>query len=195
MSFSVTRDPQFRRYLGLTGSGVGGIYVNDVSSEARPKRRGCKRAMSFSRWMATPWTRTATISIPNTAASPWLTFSPRAISSGEKLTFTIARKGETKEIPMTLAHRDVESYVVEPYVLDRAPKFYILGGLVLQELSRQYLKEWGNDWVKKAPEQFRLFRSAAERNFSRKVRRRSSSSAGCCRARRPSATRICGRSW
>jgi hypothetical protein len=43
---------------------------------------------------------------------------------------------------------------VEPYVIDRAPKFYILGGLVLQELSRQYLKEWGNDWVKKAPEHF-----------------------------------------
>jgi len=56
-----------------------------------------------------------------------------------------------------LEHRDVQSYVVEPYVIDRAPKFYILGGLVLQELSRQYLKEWGNDWVKKAPEHFVYF--------------------------------------
>ena len=25
-------------------------------------------------------------------------------------------------------------------------------GLVLEELSRQYLKEWGSDWMKKAPE-------------------------------------------
>ena len=31
-------------------------------------------------------------------------------------------------------------------------KFYILGGLVLEELSRQYLKEWGQEWMKKAPE-------------------------------------------
>jgi len=28
----------------------------------------------------------------------------------------------------------------------------VLGGLVLQELSREYLKEWGSDWLKKAPE-------------------------------------------
>ena len=32
----------------------------------------------------------------------------------------------------------------------------MLGGLVLQELSRQYLKEWG-DWQKKAPEKFVYF--------------------------------------
>ena len=30
----------------------------------------------------------------------------------------------------------------------------MLGGLVLQELSRQYLKEWGADWPKKAPQRF-----------------------------------------
>jgi hypothetical protein len=29
----------------------------------------------------------------------------------------------------------------------------VLGGLVFQELSREYLKEWGADWEKKAPEQ------------------------------------------
>ena len=38
-------------------------------------------------------------------------------------------------------------------MIDRPPKFYILGGLILQELSRQYLKEFGNDWVKRAPQE------------------------------------------
>jgi len=33
----------------------------------------------------------------------------------------------------------------------------VLGGLVLQELSRQYLKEYGSDWQKKAPENFVYF--------------------------------------
>jgi len=73
---------------------------------------------------------------------------------GDGVKLTVFRKGAKKELTVTLKHRPVESYVIEPYVNDRAPKFYILGGLVLQELSRQYLKEYGADWQKKAPEQF-----------------------------------------
>jgi PDZ domain len=68
--------------------------------------------------------------------------------------FTVLRKGETKDLTITVSHRPVTDYVSEPYVLDRAPSFYIVGGLILQELSRQYLKEWGPEWQKKAPEQF-----------------------------------------
>jgi hypothetical protein len=45
----------------------------------------------------------------------------------------------------------VTDYVIEPYVIDRAPKFFMVGGLVLQELSRQYLKEFGHEWEKRAP--------------------------------------------
>jgi len=76
---------------------------------------------------------------------------------GEALKITVFRKGESKDLDLKLAHRPVESYVIEPYIFDRAPRFYILGGLVLGELSRQYLKEFGSDWMKKAPEQFVYF--------------------------------------
>jgi hypothetical protein len=75
-------------------------------------------------------------------------------SVGDVVKCTVFRQGAKKDLSVTLAHRPVESYVIEPYVIDRAPKFYILGGLVLSELSRQYLKEYGNDWQKKAPAQF-----------------------------------------
>ena len=72
---------------------------------------------------------------------------------GDTITFTVLRAGKTLDLPVILKRRPVEQYTVEPYVIDRAPKFYLLGGLVLQELSRQYLKEWGPDWVKKAPDE------------------------------------------
>src|SRR5690606_19718695 len=74
-------------------------------------------------------------------------------SHGDVVKLSIFRKGETKEIPLKLEHQPVTEYVSEPYIIDRAPKFFILGGMVLQELSRQYLKEWGPDWQKKAPEE------------------------------------------
>ena len=30
--------------------------------------------------------------------------------------------------------------------------YYVLGGIIFQELSRQYLKEWGPNWQKEAPQ-------------------------------------------
>ena len=33
-------------------------------------------------------------------------------------------------------------------------RYYVLGGLIFQELSRQYLKEWGGNWVREAPQKF-----------------------------------------
>jgi hypothetical protein len=71
---------------------------------------------------------------------------------GDTVKFGIWREGAAKELTITLAHRSPRDFVSEPYIIDRPPTFYILGGLVFQELSRQYLREWGVDWTKKAPE-------------------------------------------
>src|SRR5437879_7617616 len=51
-------------------------------------------------------------------------------------------------------HRDPKDYVSPPYALDEAPKYLVLGGLIFQELSRQYLKEWGPNWQREAPQRF-----------------------------------------
>jgi len=58
---------------------------------------------------------------------------------------------------VTLTPPNPKESIIEPFVIDRAPRYYVLGGLVLQELSRQYLREWGMDWVKKAPDRFVYF--------------------------------------
>ena len=44
-----------------------------------------------------------------------------------------------------------EDFLVPPYVVDTPPRYYILGGLVLQELSLSYLQEYGSQWPVKAP--------------------------------------------
>ena len=58
------------------------------------------------------------------------------------------------ELKVTLEHRDAKDYVSPPYALDEAPKYLVLGGLIFQELSRQYLKEWGPNWQREAPQRF-----------------------------------------
>jgi hypothetical protein len=58
------------------------------------------------------------------------------------------------QLNVVLDHRSASDYVVPPYNLDQPPPYYVLGGLIFQELSRQYLREWGNNWMKEAPQKY-----------------------------------------
>lgn len=152
-----TRDPQFRRYIGLNGGISGGIYVTDVIRGGAAEAAGVQKGDVIFRIDGH-----AVDQDGNYRDSDYGKIASAHIAStkhfdGETVKVTLFRKGETKDVELKLSHRPVESYVIEPYVIDRAPKFYILGGLVLGELSRQYLREFGNDWLKKAPEQFVYF--------------------------------------
>ena len=149
-----TRDPQFRRYIGLNGVTNGGIYVNDVLKDGPAEKAGIQKGDVLLRVDGQAVDQDGNYRDPDYGKiSVSHIFSTKHFD-GEKVKFTVFRKGETLNLDVPLAHRAVESYVVEPYVIDRPPKFYVLGGLVLEELSRQYLKEYGNDWAKKAPEEF-----------------------------------------
>jgi hypothetical protein len=70
---------------------------------------------------------------------------------GDKVPVRLLREGKEMNLQVPVARRHPEQYLSEPYIIDRAPNYYVLGGLVLQELSRQYLKEFGADWARKAP--------------------------------------------
>jgi S1-C subfamily serine protease len=156
VSLSLTRDPQFRRYLGLNGT-TGGVYVSDVLPDGSAGKSGIEKGDIILKVDGLPIDQDGNYDDPDYGKiSVTHLFSTRH-AVGDQVAFTILRKGETKDILVTLSHRDVASYVIEPYIIDRAPRFAIVGGLVLQELSRQYLKEWGNDWAKKAPEKFVYF--------------------------------------
>src|SRR5258707_15751486 len=57
-------------------------------------------------------------------------------------------------LKVTLENREKKYCATPPYALDEAPKYLVLGGLFFQELSRQYLKEWGPNWQREAPQRF-----------------------------------------
>jgi PDZ domain len=75
----------------------------------------------------------------------------RAYAS-DVIPFQIQREGKPMQLNVTLEHRDPKDYVSPPYALDQPPKYLVLGGLIFQELSRQYLKEWGPNWQREAPQ-------------------------------------------
>ena len=152
MGFASTRDPMFRRYLGLGAGVTGGVYVTQVLKDSPAAKSGLQEGDTIIAAAGELVDQVGNYEDPE--------YGKLAISHhlstkhfvGETVGITIVRKGETKELSIVLDHRGPEDYVSDPYVIDRAPKFYILGGLVLQELSRQYLKEFGTDWQKRAPD-------------------------------------------
>jgi hypothetical protein len=73
---------------------------------------------------------------------------------GESVQLKIARDGTILNIPCTLLRRNSEDYLVDPYMFDRGPRFLILGGLLFQELTQNYLQLAGREWRDRAP--FRL---------------------------------------
>ena len=70
---------------------------------------------------------------------------------GDTVPMKILRDGKPKEISALLKRKDADDYLIDPYMFDRGPRFRILGGLVFQELTKPYLKSWGNKWKSKAP--------------------------------------------
>lgn len=72
---------------------------------------------------------------------------------GDLIEMTVVRAGETLELVMRLGANDIGSWPVEPIIFDRAPPYVIVGGFIVQELSRPFLAAWGSDWSDKAPRQ------------------------------------------
>jgi len=153
---SPTRDPQFRRYLELNGT-TGGVYVADTLRDGAAAKAGIEKGDVLLAIDGIAVDQDGNYKDPDYGKIGISHYFSTRHFVGDVVKFTIFRKGEKKDVNVTLGRRPVESYVIEPYVIDRAPKFYVLGGLVLSELSRQYLKEYGSDWQKKAPEQFVYF--------------------------------------
>ncbi len=71
---------------------------------------------------------------------------------GDPLTVDILRAGEPKTVTVTLAHALENDRIVPMERYDILPTYYIYGGVVFCPLTINLLKEWGNDWYNKAPE-------------------------------------------
>ncbi|MEI6278236.1 MAG: PDZ domain-containing protein [Verrucomicrobiae bacterium] len=149
LAFSSTRDPQLRRYIGLKAAG--GVYVTEVMKGGAADKAGLKIADVIlavdghavdqdGNYEDSAWGRIAFSHLTNTIFHP-----------GDTVPFRVFRDGNILEVPVKLETRDRSKIISESYVVDRAPRYVILGGIVFMELSRPYLQEWGGDWMKQAP--------------------------------------------
>jgi S1-C subfamily serine protease len=151
LGFSPTRDPQLRRYLKLRDAD-GGVYVNQVDQNGPAAKAGVKEGDVL-------------VAIDDKQVDPEGNYlhpiygklsithlTTTEVYSGQSVIMTVVRNGERQQLHVELFRRPIEDYAVEPYTIGKHPHYYILGGLVFQELTRQYLREWGANWLKDAPQ-------------------------------------------
>jgi S1-C subfamily serine protease len=149
--FAPTRDPQLRTYAKIPADLTGGVYVTHVERDSPGEQAGVQPgdvllAVDGSKIDADgnyTDSNYGKLSLANLISLQ---------TAGTQVPFKLLRDGKPVTVNVTLSHKPAGDYVIPPYVIDQAPKFYVLGGLVFEELSREYLKEWGSDWEKKAPE-------------------------------------------
>jgi len=150
IAFSSTRDPQLRRYIGLNEPG--GVYVTEVMTGGTADKAGLLKGDVILAVDGKPIDQDGNYDDPEFGRIAFSHLTNTLSHPGDILTFRIFREGKIFELPIKLEVRDRSKILSESYVVDRAPRYVILGGVVFMELSRPYLQEWGGDWPKEAPQ-------------------------------------------
>lgn len=148
--YGPTLDPQLRRYIGLP-EGLSGVYVRKVIRGGPADRAGLRAGDVLLRIGDHPLTNTGHFQHPRHGSTSLVHLIRTYYHVGDMVPFQLFREGEVLTVNVRLAHRRPEQYLVPPYVVDRTPEHLIVGGLVLQELSMSYLREYGSDWQSAAP--------------------------------------------
>jgi len=151
MLFSPARDPQLRQYANIPAMIPGGVYITHVERNSPSEQAGIKQGDILLEIAGKSVDQDGNYTDPRHGKLSLINLISLQ-TAGSKVPFKLLRDGKPLSAEVTLRHKPADDYVIPPYVIDKAPSYYALGGLVLQELSREYLKEWGGDWQKKAPE-------------------------------------------
>jgi S1-C subfamily serine protease len=152
-SFFPTRDPQLRSYAGETGKPAG-VYVTSVEPNMPAVKGGLQVGDIVTAIGNNDIDPTGNYVDPLYGKIEFTNLITSHAYAGDALALKIQRDGKPMQLSVTLEHRSAQDYVIPPYNLDQPPAYYVLGGLIFQELSRQYLKEWGGNWLREAPQRF-----------------------------------------
>jgi S1-C subfamily serine protease len=150
VSFAPLRDPQLRRFIGLTEPG--GIYVTKVTPKSSAASAGLREGDVILAVNGLPLDQDGNYEDADYGRILFSHITGTLTPAGGKVVLKILRSGKIEEVPVAMKPLDRSSVVSPSFLSDAAPPYFILGGMVFVELSRPYLQEWGAEWTKNAPQ-------------------------------------------
>jgi S1-C subfamily serine protease len=152
-AFFPTRDPQLRDFAKETGKS-GGVYVTSVEPNTAASKAGLQVGDIVTAIGTNEIDQNGNYVDPLYGKIEFTNLITARAFAGDTLPIQIQRAGKPMQLNLTLEHRAAIDFVIPPYNTDQPPNYYVAGGLIFEELSRQYLKEWGAGWQKEAPQRF-----------------------------------------
>ncbi|MFL6526657.1 MAG: PDZ domain-containing protein [Chthoniobacterales bacterium] len=152
-SFFPTRDPQLRKFAGQTGK-PGGVYVMSMEPNMPAAKAGMQVGDIVTAIGNNEIDQNGNYVDPLYGKIEFTNLITSRAFAGDTIPFQIQRAGKPMTLNVALEHRAATDYVVPPYTMGQPPPYVVVGGLIFQELSRTYLREWGNNWQKEAPQKF-----------------------------------------
>lgn len=152
-SFFPTRDPQLRKFAGHSGKPAG-VYVISVEPNMPAAKAGLHVGDIVTAVGNNEIDQNGNYIDPLYGKIEFTNLITCHAFAGDTLSLHIQRGGKPMQLDLAIEHRAANDYVIPPYNGDQPPLYYVLGGLIFQELSRQYLREWGGNWQKDAPQRF-----------------------------------------
>ena len=147
---SSLEDPQLRRFLGVEDEG--GVFIDQVRPGGPADRAGLQVGdvlLAVDDFEVDESGQYDDVEYGKLAISHLTTTRSHA---GDTRIFTILREKKKISIDITLQPLKPEDYPIPPHVIDKAPEYIVVGGLVFQELTSQYLMEWGSNWQSSVPQ-------------------------------------------
>lgn len=148
--FGPTMDPQLRRYISIDKN-LTGIYVQKVIKGGPADTAGLQAGDVIIRMGEYDISNTGQYKDPLYGKTSLIHLIRTGYFVGDAAPLQVYRKGQIIDLKVSLDHRQPDQYLVPPYIVDQAPDYLIVGGLVFQELSVSYLLEYGKDWTSRAP--------------------------------------------
>jgi hypothetical protein len=145
-----TEDPQLRKYAGIADM-TGGVYVEAVVKDGAATKAGLLQGDIIMNIAGYDIDNKGNYQHPlyGKVAMPHLVRCE--FHAGDTVPHTVFRNGKLMEISIVPERQMPDKRLVPPYRIDAPPRYYILGGLIIQELTIGHLMEYGSDWTMKAP--------------------------------------------
>ncbi len=142
-------DPELRAHLGMSEDMKHGVYVSKVHKLGTAcdvlKEGDCILAMAghqldaYGRYLDTDFDRISFDHIINTQ------------HIGDVIKLDIFRQGQAETLEIPVSNFKAADMLVPYYTYDSKPEYIVTGGFVIQKLTRDYLRIWGDDFSGQVP--------------------------------------------